>query len=79
MLRCDGISDFDGMHSRQHDDEVQFYAFDVLSLDGDDLRKLPLTLRKSNLARLLARRSDGILLHPTRPARSVPIYSATPV
>jgi hypothetical protein len=27
------------MHSRQHDDEVQFYAFDALALDGDDLRK----------------------------------------
>jgi bifunctional non-homologous end joining protein LigD len=64
LLGVDGISDFDGMHSRQHDDEVQFYAFDVLSLDGDDLRKLPLTLRKSNLARLLARRSDGIHAAP---------------
>lgn len=60
LLGVDGISDFDGMHSRQHDDEVQFYAFDILVSDGDDLRKLPLSHRKTNLARLLARQSDGI-------------------
>ena len=34
----------------QHDDEVQLYAFDILALGGDDLRKLPLALRKTNLA-----------------------------
>jgi ATP-dependent DNA ligase len=31
-----------------------------LALDGDDLRALPLSMRKTNLARLLARRTDGI-------------------
>jgi bifunctional non-homologous end joining protein LigD len=41
---------------------VQFYAFDMPALDGDDIRKLPLLMRKANLARLLARRVDGIFL-----------------
>jgi len=54
LLGVDGISDFDGLYSGQHNDEVQLYAFDILALDGDDLRKLPLHLRKTNLARLLA-------------------------
>ena len=27
----------------------QFYAFDMLVSDGDDLRKLPLSMRKGNL------------------------------
>jgi aspartate kinase len=31
-------------------------------MDGDDLRDLPLSMRKANLARLLARRLDGIFL-----------------
>jgi bifunctional non-homologous end joining protein LigD len=31
---------------------------------GDDLRKLPLSMRKTNLARLLARRPDGIFIAP---------------
>jgi bifunctional non-homologous end joining protein LigD len=38
------------------------YAFDILALEGDDLRKLPLHLRKNNLARLLARRPEGIFV-----------------
>jgi bifunctional non-homologous end joining protein LigD len=62
LLGVDGRSDFDGLHSRRHNDEVQFYAFDVLMSDGDDLRKLPLSLRKASLARLLARRINGIFL-----------------
>jgi bifunctional non-homologous end joining protein LigD len=64
LLGVDGISDFDGLHSRSHDDEVMLYAFDVMMLDGDDLRKLPLSMRKTNLARLLARRPDGIFIAP---------------
>ena len=52
LLGVDGISDFDGLHSGQHNDEIQLYAFDILALDGDDLRKPPLHLRKTNLARL---------------------------
>ena len=62
LLGVDGRSDFSGLHSRKHDAEVEFYAFDMLMSDGDDLRKLPLSLRKTNLARLLARRVDGIFL-----------------
>jgi bifunctional non-homologous end joining protein LigD len=62
LLGVDGISDFDGLHSRKHDDEVQFYAFDCMVSDGEDIRKLPLSMRKANLSRLLARRVDGIFL-----------------
>jgi bifunctional non-homologous end joining protein LigD len=62
LLGVDGRSDFDGLHSRRHNDEVQFYAFDMLVDGGDDIRKLPLHLRKNSLARLLARRVDGIFL-----------------
>jgi ATP-dependent DNA ligase len=63
VLGVDGVSDFDALYSRQHDEEVQLYAFDILSLDADDLRCLPLSMRKTNLARLLAR-PDGIFVAP---------------
>ena len=33
LLGVDGVSDFDFLHSRKHD-EVQFYAFDMLVSDG---------------------------------------------
>src|SRR4029079_8080863 len=55
LLGVDGVSDFNGLHSRRHHAEVEFYAFDRLASDGDDRRKLQ-TMRKTNLARLLARR-----------------------
>jgi len=64
LLGIDGISDFNGLHSRRHDEEVQLYAFDVLVFDGEDLRGLPLSTRKSDLARLLRDRLDGIFIAP---------------
>ena len=64
ILGVDGIPDFNALHSRRQDDEVQLYAFDIMALDGEDLRQLPLSLRKTNLARLLARRPDGIFVAP---------------
>jgi bifunctional non-homologous end joining protein LigD len=67
VLGVDGIADFEALHSRKHEDEVQLYAFDILALDGDDLRGLPLSMRKTNLARLLARRPDGIFVAPAGP------------
>ncbi|WP_442870031.1 ATP-dependent DNA ligase, partial [Bradyrhizobium sp. CCBAU 45389] len=64
VLGVDGVSDFDTLHSRRHDDEVQLYAFDVLALGGEDLRQLPLEMRKTNLARLLRGRPDGMFIAP---------------
>ena len=55
LLGVDGRSDFTGLHSRRHDHEVEFYAFDILVSDGEDVRRLPFSMRKTNLARLLAR------------------------
>jgi bifunctional non-homologous end joining protein LigD len=64
ILGLDGISDFNALHSGKHNDEVQLYAFDLLAMDGDDLRDLPLSMRKTNLQRLLARRPEGIFVAP---------------
>jgi bifunctional non-homologous end joining protein LigD len=58
----DGYSDFDALHSGKHKQEVELLAFDILALDGDDLRELPLSMRKANLQRLLERRPDGVFL-----------------
>jgi bifunctional non-homologous end joining protein LigD len=73
LLGDDGISDFNGLHSRKYDDEVTLYAFDFLISEGEDVRKLPLSMRKTSLARLLASS------YPTSSkARSVRTCSATP-
>ncbi len=60
ILPDDGVSDFDRLHSRRHDGEVQLLGFDLLELDGADLRRQPLTTRKATLASLLRRSRDGI-------------------
>src|SRR5499427_7723785 len=56
ILGLDGISDFNALHLGRYNKEVQLCAFDILVGGGDDLRKLPLHIRKTNLERLLARR-----------------------
>jgi len=62
ILGLDGVSDFNALHSGKHNHEVQFCAFDILVEGGDDLRKLPLHMRKMNLKRLLARRPEGVFV-----------------
>jgi ATP-dependent DNA ligase len=64
VLGVDGISDFNALHSRKRDHEVQFCAFDILAEGGDDLRRLSLSMRKTNLERLLARRPEGVFVNP---------------
>jgi bifunctional non-homologous end joining protein LigD len=64
ILGVDGVSDFDALHSGRYNDEVQLCAFDILVEGDEDLQKLPLHLRKINLARLLARRPEGIFVNP---------------
>ncbi len=64
VLCVDGLPDFNALHSNKYNEEVQFCAFDVLALDGEDLRNLPLSMRKSNLERLLRGRPDGIFVNP---------------
>ena len=45
---------------RERDRHVLMYAFDLLELNGTDLRELPLAKRRAMLARLLRRAPDGI-------------------
>jgi bifunctional non-homologous end joining protein LigD len=53
VVGADGVAVFDALHRRHKASEVILYAFDLLELDGEDLRALPLGARKAKLARLL--------------------------
>jgi bifunctional non-homologous end joining protein LigD len=57
----DGVAVFDALHRRGTVSEAMLYGFDLLELDGEDLRSLPLGERK-RLARLLGGRLIGIVL-----------------
>ena len=55
---ADGISSFSLLQQDlkdSRDDRMVFYVFDLLHLDGSDLKQLPLTARKNALASLLKR------------------------
>jgi bifunctional non-homologous end joining protein LigD len=58
----DGVAIFDALHRRGTVTEAMLYAFDLLELDGEDLRGLPLGDRKKRLARLVGKRRIGIVL-----------------
>jgi bifunctional non-homologous end joining protein LigD len=62
VLGLDGVSDFGALHSGRHNERAQLYAFDMLAGDGEDQRQLPLSLRKTNLARLLKHRIPGVFI-----------------
>ena len=59
VLGVDGIPDFNALHWRKHDEQVQLYAFDILALDGEDLRPLPLSLPKTRQPERLAPRATS--------------------
>jgi bifunctional non-homologous end joining protein LigD len=51
---ADGVAVFDALHRRGRVADAILQAFDLLELDGEDLRPLPLGQRKPRLARLLS-------------------------
>jgi bifunctional non-homologous end joining protein LigD len=57
----DGIAIFDALHRRGTVSEAMLYAFDILEIDGEDLRPLPLLDRKRRLAKLVGKRRVGIV------------------
>jgi bifunctional non-homologous end joining protein LigD len=58
----DGGAVFDALHRHGTVSEAMLYAFDLLELDGEDLRALPLGERKKRLVRLVGKRRLGIVL-----------------
>ena len=56
----DGMPSFELLRHHRHDDAVFLYAFDLLELNRDDLRREPLEVRKATLASLLAKVGAGL-------------------
>jgi bifunctional non-homologous end joining protein LigD len=58
-----GLSLFDELHSGRRNHDVILYAFDLLELNGDDLRREPLEVRKATLSSLLTKTRAGIRIN----------------
>jgi bifunctional non-homologous end joining protein LigD len=61
---CDdkGIAVFDKLRHRRNEWSVFLVAFDLLELNGRDLRREPIEIRKAGLARLLRNSEPGLQL-----------------
>jgi len=61
-VACDdnGVTSFNRVRYRHHDENIFLYAFDLIELNGDDLRRDPLEGRKAALEMILAKAGLGI-------------------
>jgi bifunctional non-homologous end joining protein LigD len=61
---CDesGVPVFQMLRQRRNESTVFLYAFDLLQLDGRDLRREPIEVRKARLAKLILRAGPGLQL-----------------
>jgi bifunctional non-homologous end joining protein LigD len=71
---ADGVALFDALHRRGRVTDAILQAFDLLELDGEDLRPLPLSKRKPRLAGLLARAQVGIALNDHTDAKGELVF-----
>jgi ATP-dependent DNA ligase len=61
VVRCDehGLAVFDILRRRQNEASAFLYAFDLLEIDGTDMRREPIEVRKATLATSCARAARG--------------------
>ena len=61
-VACDdnGMPSFNWIRYRRNDASVFLYAFDLIELNGDDLRRDPLEMRKATLSSVVAKAGAGI-------------------
>jgi ATP-dependent DNA ligase len=64
-VACDenGLAVFERLRRKPSGEHVFLYAFDLLELDGQDLRREPLETRKATLASLLCGSLPGLRLN----------------
>jgi bifunctional non-homologous end joining protein LigD len=61
-VACDdkGMASFDRIRYRRHDATVFLYAFDLMELNGDDMRRDSLEVRKATLRSMLSKAGLGL-------------------
>ena len=61
---CDerGVAAFHVLRRRRNKSQAFLYAFDLLELDGADMRREPIEVRKATLASILRKSRHGVRL-----------------
>ena len=75
---ADGMPSFDRLRYRRQDGAVFLFAFDLLEINGQDLRREPLEQRKTALTKLLRAAKVGLNSTSTWSTRTARSCSATP-
>ena len=80
VVCCDerGLTRFDVLRRRSNEAMAFLYAFDLLELDGQDLRREPLEVRKATLASILRKARHGVRLNEHLEHRTGWPCSSTP-
>ena len=65
VVCCDerGLATFQLLRHRRNEPKAFLYAFDLLELDGADLRREPIEVRKATLASILRKSRSGVRLN----------------
>jgi ATP-dependent DNA ligase len=65
VVCCDerGLATFQLLRHRRNEPDAFLYAFDLLELDGTDLRREPIEVRKATLASILRKSRPGVRLN----------------
>ena len=65
----EGLAIFQLLRHRRNEPQAFLYAFDLLELDGADLRREPIEVRKATLASILRKARHGVRLNEHLAAR----------
>jgi bifunctional non-homologous end joining protein LigD len=63
VTNAKGLAVFDLIRQKRHGDDAVLIAFDLIALDGEDLRRWPIEDRKRKLAKLVRGPHPGIVLN----------------
>jgi bifunctional non-homologous end joining protein LigD len=63
VTNAKGLAVFDLIRHKRHGDDAVLIAFDLIALDGEDLRRWPIEDRKRKLAKLVRGPHPGIVLN----------------
>jgi bifunctional non-homologous end joining protein LigD len=74
VLRIDGRSDFHALMTNRGGAEATLVAFDLLRVNGDDLRLRPLEARREALQRLVPNVRHGILFSEALAAEGAVVF-----
>jgi ATP-dependent DNA ligase len=77
---CDekGVTSFELLRHRRNGPQAFLYAFDLLELDGADLRREPIEMRKATLASILRKSRPGVRLNEHLEHPEGALSSSTP-